>query len=134
MAGQLFRQLSSSPGSEGAGGQAGLDISAPMLVVGAAMPAPGGASIEWQESEALSFALPTRTFDLVLCQQGLQFFSDRNLALREMRRILASGGRAGGDRVWRQLGRYPLYEALFKATARHLSIPISTMDVSFFVG
>ena len=65
----------------------------PMLAVGAAMPVSGGAGIEWQEGDALSLAFPDQAFDLVLCQQGLQFFSDRNRALSEMRRVLAAGGR-----------------------------------------
>ena len=38
-------------------------------------------------------ALPDERFDLVLCQQGLQFFSDRAAALAEMRRVLKPGGR-----------------------------------------
>lgn len=35
------------------------------------------------------------TFDLVLCQLGLQFFADRERALREMKRVLGRTGRAG---------------------------------------
>ena len=50
-----------------------------------------------------------------------------------MRRVLVPGGRVGIS-VWQQLSRHPLYEALFNAIARHLSIPISKIDVSFSLG
>ena len=38
--------------------------------------------------------LADATFDVVLCQMGLQFVTNKLAALREMRRVLASGGRA----------------------------------------
>jgi SAM-dependent methyltransferase len=50
-------------------------------------------SIEWREGSALVMPFSDRSFDVVLCQQGLQFFPDRAAALRQMRRVLAIGGR-----------------------------------------
>ena len=43
--------------------------------------------------------------DVVLCQQGLQFFPDKVLAMREMRRVLARGGRLALS-VWNGVGLY----------------------------
>jgi ubiquinone/menaquinone biosynthesis C-methylase UbiE len=37
--------------------------------------------------------LPDDSFDVVLCQQGVQFFADRAAGLREMGRVLARDGR-----------------------------------------
>ena len=37
--------------------------------------------------------LPDAAFDVVLCQMGLQFFGNKVAALREVRRVLAAGGR-----------------------------------------
>jgi ubiquinone/menaquinone biosynthesis C-methylase UbiE len=37
---------------------------------------------------------PDDSFDLVTCQLGLMFMTDREAALREMRRVLVPGGRA----------------------------------------
>src|SRR5690349_5718231 len=45
------------------------------------------------DGQALPFA--DGTFDAVVCQLGLQFFPNPGLGLREFRRVLRSGGRAG---------------------------------------
>ena len=50
-------------------------------------------AIRWYEAPAESIPLPDDTFDVVLCQMGLQFMVDRVAALREMRRVLVPGGR-----------------------------------------
>jgi len=70
----------------------GLDFNPGMLAVARSV-ANSGTSIEWVEGSALSLPFDDGSFDLVLCQLGLQFFSDRPLALREMRRVLAPSGR-----------------------------------------
>ncbi|MFW7343897.1 class I SAM-dependent methyltransferase [Pollutimonas sp. H1-120] len=107
-----------------------LDINSEMLEVGRAQPSPAGASILWQEGDATRLELPGDAFDLVLCQQGFQFFPDRVASGREMRRVLRDGGRAVIS-VWQSLSRHPLYEELFTATARVLDAPISDVDVAF---
>jgi SAM-dependent methyltransferase len=107
-----------------------LDVSPAMLAVARALLAPAGAMIIWLAGNASRLGLPDDTFDLVLCQQGIQFFSDRAAAVREMRRVLTDGGRVVIS-VWQALHRHPVYAALFEATARHLGIPIATLDVSF---
>ena len=70
----------------------GLDINPGMLAVARAA-APPGTVIGWHQAPAHASALPDGTADVVLCQLGLQFFPDRAAALREMRRVLAPGGR-----------------------------------------
>lgn len=77
----------------GTGGMVvGLDLSPAMLAVARGLPVPGGAAIEWREGSAGALPFPEGSFDLVLCQQGLQFFPDRAAALRDMRRVLRPGG------------------------------------------
>lgn len=70
-----------------------LDISPDMLAVARKAPAPAQPIIEWIEGDALDLRFPDATFNVVLCQQALQFFPDRAQALREMFRVLAPGGR-----------------------------------------
>jgi ubiquinone/menaquinone biosynthesis C-methylase UbiE len=78
---------------------AAVDVSAPMLEVARRM-AP---QVDWRAGDAA--ALPLRegeSFDLVFCQQGLQFFADGAAAAREMGRALASGGRLAVS-TWRPI-------------------------------
>lgn len=94
----------------------GVDLSAQMLEVGRSID-PG---IEWREGNAT--ALPfgeTEKFDVLLCQQGLQFFPDKLAAAREMRRVLAPGGRLAVA-TWRALEEIPFFMALDRVAARHL--------------
>lgn len=70
----------------------GLGFNSGMLAVARSIPTKG-ASIDWIEGSALSLPFPDNFFDVVLCQLGLQFFPDRRLALREMRRVVVSSGR-----------------------------------------
>lgn len=70
----------------------GADINAGMLAV-ARSRAPAGRTIDWHEAPAEDLPLPDGAFDVVLCQLGLMFVADQARALREMRRVLATGGR-----------------------------------------
>lgn len=108
-----------------------VDINPDMLDVGRKVPLPAGAiRINWRQGDAARLDLADGSFDVVLCQQGLQFFRDRRAAGREMRRVLVDRGRAVFS-VWQSLERHPLYAALFEATARHLGASVSDLDLSF---
>jgi ubiquinone/menaquinone biosynthesis C-methylase UbiE len=75
-----------------AGTVAGLDVNPGMLAV-ARSATPPGARLEWHEASAEAMPLADGSFDVVLCQMGLQFMPDKRAALREMWRVLANGGR-----------------------------------------
>lgn len=49
--------------------------------------------ISWHQASAEALPFPDRSYDAVLCQMGLQFFSDKLLALSEARRVLRPRGR-----------------------------------------
>jgi ubiquinone/menaquinone biosynthesis C-methylase UbiE len=55
----------------------GLDLNPGMLAVARGLPPLPGAPIAWREASAVALLFPEATFDVVLCQQGLQFFSHR---------------------------------------------------------
>jgi ubiquinone/menaquinone biosynthesis C-methylase UbiE len=95
---------------------AGSDVHPAMLAV-ARSAAPPGAEIDWYETNAEAMPLPDESFDVVLCQMGLQFFSDKAAALREMRRVLVPGGRL----VVNVPGPTPpMFTAFAEALARHV--------------
>ena len=85
--GVLAREAAIRLGS--AGRVVGVDPGRGMLAVASEL-AP---NVEWQEAMAESLPYPDRSFDAVVSQFGLMFFSDRSLALREMIRVLKPGGR-----------------------------------------
>ena len=83
----------------------GIDLNPGMIAVARSSPATDGAPVEWFERSALDLQLDNASFDVVLCQQGLQFFPNKMIALREMRRCLTHGGRLALS-VWNKLGFY----------------------------
>ncbi len=98
------------------------DISRPMLDIARAKRALAGAApIEYVESPAAPLAAPTGAFDVVLCQQGLQFFPDRPAALREMKRVLKPDGHAV-IAVWAAIARNQIFAA-FHAALRAATPP-----------
>jgi SAM-dependent methyltransferase len=88
-----------------AGRVVGVDLNPGMIAVARSLPAPVGATIEWIQRSALDLGLPDATMNVVLCQQGLQFFPDKALAMQEMRRVLVRGGRLALS-VWTGVGLY----------------------------
>jgi ubiquinone/menaquinone biosynthesis C-methylase UbiE len=80
----------------------GLDINEGMLQVARTVAPPAGAPITWRQASVMALPFPEASFDVVLCQWGLEFFPDRAQGVREMARVLVPGGRVG-LRVWRAL-------------------------------
>jgi len=101
-----------------AGHIVGVDLNPGMIAVARSLPALTGAPIEWLERSALDLRLAEASFEVVLCQQGLQFFPDKLIALQEMRRVLDHGGRLALS-VWNSTGLYN--SAVGEALARFIS-------------
>jgi ubiquinone/menaquinone biosynthesis C-methylase UbiE len=76
-----------------AGTAAGIDVNPGMLAT-ARKHVPSGKSIDRYEASAETMPLPDRSFDVVLCQMGLQFMPNKPAAVTEMHRVLTPGGRA----------------------------------------
>ncbi len=93
------------------------DISPPMLEVARAKASlPGAAPIEYVESGAAPLGVANAVADVVVCQQGLQFFPDKQAALGEMRRSMRRGGRVG-IAVWAGIGSCTMWSAYHHALA-----------------
>lgn len=115
----------------GATGQVtALDMNPAMLTVARQAPLTTGAVIQWQQGNAIDLPFADGVFDVTLCQHGLQFIPDRAAALREMRRVLAPGGRAL-VMVLQALALHPVFEALMTSVANQLSLPLSTVITPF---
>ncbi len=90
----------------------GADFSEAMIAIAKAKPQTAGAArIEYVVSPAAPLPVEDAVFDVVTCQQGLQFFPDRAAAIREMHRVLKPGGRVAAA-VWREIAFQPPFAAL----------------------
>jgi ubiquinone/menaquinone biosynthesis C-methylase UbiE len=101
----------------------GLDLNAGMLEVAASYENPGAAGMTWVQASALETELPAASFDVLLCQQGLQFFPDQEKALREAYRLLKDGGRLCFS-IW--AGSGPYNDAVAEAVAVHIDEETAT--------
>lgn len=102
------------------GSVVGVDLNPGMLKVAAAKAPKGGPSFNWREGDVVDLPCADDEFDIVLCQQGLQFFPDKPAALREMHRVLAPGGQLALC-VWRTVEHSPCNQATAAALARHVN-------------
>jgi ubiquinone/menaquinone biosynthesis C-methylase UbiE len=109
----------------------GLDINEGMLEVARKVSADVHPAIEWQQGDATGMPLPDRAFDVVFCQQGLQFFPDRLAALGEMHRVLVQNGRLALS-VLRSIEHNPGYRLLAEALERHVGPDAGAMMRSPF--
>ena len=103
----------------------GVDPNAAMLAV-ARQVAP---EIDWREGNATSLPIGDGQVDVVFCQQGLQFVPDKLAAVRDMRRVLAAGGRIAVA-TWVPIEDVPLCRDMHAVAERHLG-PIVDQRHSF---
>lgn len=129
--GVVAREVSPLVGKEGS--VTGFDISQAMLDVAASFPQPAGAAIHWRQGNAEELPFDDGSFDVVLCQQGLQFMPGKLTAVREMRRVLKPRGKAGVS-LWRDPELQRGFAVMDDAFARHLGqvpdAPFSMGDAS----
>jgi ubiquinone/menaquinone biosynthesis C-methylase UbiE len=97
----------------------GCDLSGEMLSIARAKGEVAGASIECRQCPAEDLSVGDDSFDVAVCQQGLQFCEDRVGALRELRRALRDGGRAGVS-VWCEIEACEPFAAIAAAIAEVL--------------
>ncbi|SDC92738.1 class I SAM-dependent methyltransferase [Ruegeria marina] len=98
----------------------GADISEDMLQVARSRASEAGIKAEYLRASADDLPFPDHSFDVVFCQQALQFFPDRAAALHELKRVLVPGGRAAFC-VSRKLELNPLLKAQAATLDRYAS-------------
>jgi len=115
-----------------AGTVAAVDVNEQMVAF-AAQSSNGPASLDWQVADAAALPFIDSGFDLVTCQQGLQFFSDQATGVREMHRVLAPGGRMALA-LWRPIEHNPAFEVVAETLERHVSTEAGSMMRAPFSG
>lgn len=89
--GSVARHVAPQVGIEG--NVVGLDLNANMPNVARRISADMIPTIEWRQADVYEIPYGESSFDVIFCQQALQFFPDLINALREMYRVLAPNGR-----------------------------------------
>jgi ubiquinone/menaquinone biosynthesis C-methylase UbiE len=127
--GIVARNVAPRVGSQGM--VIGIDLNPNMLSMARVAAERDGLTIEWRLSPAEKLPFPDGNFDLILCQFGLMFFTDRHAALKEMHRVLRPGGRIVLS-VWQGLERHPFYQTLHDVSLRHFGK--SSVEAVFSLG
>ncbi len=107
----------------------GVDLNPAMLEIARALTLATSIPVEWHESDVCELPFPDASFDVVLCQQGLQYVSDKLAALRHMKRVLVPGGRLATT-VWSEAHRHNA--AVADALRRHVNDEAATNCLSPF--
>ncbi len=97
-----------------------IDAGEAMLEVARAVPDLNNPPIEWRLGDAEALPSTDATFDLVLCNEGLQFFAQPMRALEEMRRVLRPNGRLALA-IWRPIQHQQGLERLVDVLEQHLT-------------
>ena len=95
----------------------GVELNPAMLVV-ARQAAAYLDQVEFVEGSALELPVPDAHFDVVVCQQAIMFFPDREQAVQEMYRALKPGGRVGLN-VFRTPEFVPSFAYLIESLEKH---------------
>lgn len=111
----------------------GVDRNGEMLEVAKTVAADLAPAIEWKRGDATALPFPDDAFDVIVCQQALQFVDDPTVALREMHRVLSPNGRIAVS-VLRSLAFNTGYEELVEALERHAGDDAGMMMRSPFRG
>ena len=119
--GNVTRQAAVRVGASGA--ISALDLNPAMLAVARETAVPDAPVIDWRHGSAQSLPFANASFEVVLCQQGLQFFPDPVGALREMRRVLEPGGRVALA-VHQALEHNPLFHRLNQAGRARVGVDV----------
>lgn len=102
----------------------GVDASPAMLAVAEEAAAGTRPPIQWLEGDAGTLPVPEAAFDVVVCQQSLQFFPDRPAAVGEIRRAAKPGGRVAVS-VWLGVERCPGFARLADVLTEHVGADVA---------
>lgn len=94
-----------------------IDVAEPMIEKARSLSEAHSARITYSIASALDLPFEEGVFNVAYCQQGLQFFPDRLLALSEAKRVLKPGGKAAFSSWTAASNGNPVFAALEEIVA-----------------
>lgn len=122
--GIVARRAALSVGEDGT--VVGIDSNEDMLEVARAVSSETQPAVEWRQEDAMDLPFPDDAFDVVFCQQSLQYVSEPPTALAEMHRVLAPEGRLALS-VWRPIENSPGYAVMGEALGEWIDDEVEEM-------
>lgn len=95
----------------------GVDINAAMIRKAQECTSDHAGDFDWHIADVENLPFGDRSFSLILCQQGIQYFPDQPAVLSELRRVASDGGRLAIS-VWG--GASPFFQAMAASVANHV--------------
>ncbi|MBT3704080.1 MAG: methyltransferase domain-containing protein [Alphaproteobacteria bacterium] len=96
----------------------GTDLNGDMIAIAQSLTDDAARTCEWQTADATDLPFEADTFSIAFCQQGIQFFPDKQAALTEVHRVLKPAGRICFT-VWN--GVADIVVPMTEALAQHVS-------------
>jgi ubiquinone/menaquinone biosynthesis C-methylase UbiE len=109
----------------------GLDLNGEMLSLAAELSEDSGFEIEWKQGDANDLPFADERFDLLFCQQGMQFFPNPQQVLKEMHRVLRPEGSVAFN-ILRSIQFNPAYGILADELEKHAGVTAGAMMRSPF--
>lgn len=113
------------------GGVTAVDINQDMLTTARRVADETGVAIEFLQADVTDLPFADDRFDVAMCQEALQFVPDPTVALRELARVTATGGRLAVS-VLRGLDRHEAYATFARLLGEHAGPQAATMMASPF--
>jgi len=107
----------------------GSDLNQGMLDIAQTLTTDEPYKSEWYAADVGSLPFDSRTFTICFCQQGLQFFPDKEKALSEIHRISKPDGKLVLS-VWSEIS--PLFAILAEALEQHIGTAIAERSLAPF--
>ena len=107
----------------------GTDLNQSMIDTAKKLADPQSLSCEWQVANVEKLPFEDGSFSIAFCQQGIQFFPDRNAALCEIKRVLRDDGRLSLT-VWNGISDF--FKTLAESLQRHIGVEAANQGMTPF--
>ncbi len=107
----------------------GADLNEGMIETARNLADPLSQSCEWYTADVVNLPFDDGAFSVAFCQQGIQYFPNREAAVQEIKRVLAQGGRMAFT-VWSEANDF--FKSLAMSLSRHVNDEVAERSLAPF--